>query len=537
MVLWYLILVIATYFLGAEIGGRTGGVMAALIVTLDPNLIAHSTVTTVDVPFAALTALFMLCLIRMIVKPSVPGGVLVGISLGLLCSTKFTVLLFGVSLLLTLVWLPNVRPHLNQRRTVIPALAVAAVWTLVVIALMYAGRGLGVPLSDIKFQHAMFDRLATEFPTIRLPLPKEFLTGVDACLAEERNREWNVVILDQYFRQGIWYYFPLLWLLKTPFGVLGLSLVGFWGLLTTPRFWKDPRVTFLAANTALFLFYFCFVFKAQVGYRYVLFCLPLLAALAGRGWGAFRINGRTAYGIVGAGVLSIAEMVPFFTNPLSFTNLIVQPKRKAYLFVADSNLDWAQSGDAVGQWVRERGLEGAPSMPLHIVEGWNLIPVNFLTGVWWNHNQFRWVRQHLEPEELVASTTAAFNVSKSQFEEYLRVERTKQTHQAADYLCAKATGWAAMRGRVPFRSERDVVKHVCFRTMGATIRFLHTAKNFDLGYVDEFARPRYEYMEGRHTSWYRLEPGTYAFAVLSKEGDFRGDVELMSGSAEVSVID
>jgi len=179
------------------------------------------------------------------------------------------------------------------------------------------------------------------------------------------------VILDRLHVNGVWYYFGLLWLLKTPVLLLAATAAGL-VLGKRKAVFRRPAARFLVAQLIVFLGYFSLAFHAQVGYRFVLMCLPLvyLVAAAGlAGWERMPWSQWLGVLVVAA---SLAENVLYLGNPLAFTNAAVQPKTRAYRWITDSNLDWGQNGDKVEQWRRQPELDAAHWEPAHALAGRNV---------------------------------------------------------------------------------------------------------------------------------------------------------------------
>src|SRR4029078_13088899 len=81
---------------------------------------------------------------------------------------------------------------------------------------------------------------------------------------------------------------------------------------------RAPVLVFLAANLVLALAYFMLAFHAQIGYRFVLMCLPLSWLVAGAGLA--RLSGRWAAPAAALVlVLSVGEDAAYAGNQLAFT--------------------------------------------------------------------------------------------------------------------------------------------------------------------------------------------------------------------------
>jgi hypothetical protein len=173
-------------------------------------------------------------------------------------------------------------------------LALAGLVALALISAAYAFRRFGMPLSDLRWKSDLMLRLSRAFPDFALPVPADFLTGLDLVLDTERGKPINVVILGARHPDGVWHYFLVLWLLKTP--VLVLVAVAF-GLVRSVRLglWREsPLVRVLGLGLLLHLAYFSLFFRYQTGYRFALMCVPLACLVAAAGLRPLLETGRGA---------------------------------------------------------------------------------------------------------------------------------------------------------------------------------------------------------------------------------------------------
>ena len=236
-----------------------------------------------DVAFALFHFLALAAAFALASRPSPWRGLILGLALGLAFATKFSAVLLvpGIVLAFLAVRGETAEPH-GGRRAVL-ALLVAAGTATVTIGAAYLFAGVGTRMADMRWDSAPFAFLAARWPTLRLPVPADFLTGIDLSLARERTLKWRVVMLGQQYPRGVWYYFALLWLMKTPVLLLAAEATGYLRAIRTGILWRSPPLRFLAANLALPLVYFSLLFHAQIGYRFVLMCVPLGYIVAAAG--------------------------------------------------------------------------------------------------------------------------------------------------------------------------------------------------------------------------------------------------------------
>jgi 4-amino-4-deoxy-L-arabinose transferase-like glycosyltransferase len=353
--------------------GPTAAHLATIACALDPSLIAHGSLATVDVAFALFHFLALAAAYSVASKPSAGRGLILGLALGLAFATKFSAVLLipGIVLAFLAVRAEAVDAHPWRRATL--ALLVAAVTTTVTIGAAYLFAGVGTPMADIRWDSAPFAFLAGRWPGLRLPLPADFLTGIDLSLARERALKWRVVMLGRQYPRGVWYYFALLWLMKTPLLLLAAEVAGYVRAIRTGLLWRSPPLRFLALNLALLLAYFSLLFHAQIGYRFVLMCVPLGYIIAAAGLATLPASRR--WRVIGAIVFlgALGENAAYLGNPLSFTNVAVQPKRDVFRWITHSNVDWRQNEDRADTYLARAGIGRDRLDPPHVLPGRNLL--------------------------------------------------------------------------------------------------------------------------------------------------------------------
>jgi hypothetical protein len=358
-------------------------------------------------------------------------------------------------------------------------------------------------LGNVAWRSTPLAALARHAPSLRLPLPSAFLTGLDRSLTAERG-EWNVLILGRRYPHGVWYYFLLLWLLKTPLGLIAAELIG--GIRA-----RGAAAGLLAWNVALALVYFSLFFHAQIGYRFVLMAIPLALILAAAGL----VRLRPAF-VAGLLALAVAENAMYFGNPLAFTNAAVWPKRDVYRLMADSNVDWGQNRERIERWLARASASTSALDPVHIVPGHNTIDLNLLAGLW-DFERFRWVREHLRPAGHFGHTYLWYDVDNTAFDEFLAAARRLEAGSADAQLCPEAVTLARVEAgeRLPLALDRNPAAGDTF------VLCVENRKPLELALKVRDGRIEYgpfrslddcaaEVVASGQVSWYRLEAGRHA---------------------------
>ena len=178
-------------------------------------------------------------------------------------------------------------------------------------------------------------------------------------------------ILGRAYSHGVWFYFPIVFLLKSTLSFLFMLLLTLLvGVVARRKLksagWIRGEMEFhwRAIWTGLLVFIaFCMLSRMTISIRHftiplmllILFMAPApraLALLRQNGWPAARFAMAAYFVLALASVVTIVRAYPYFfpfLNSLSFGH-------PAYALVSDSNLDWNQSLPEVHRFAEQRGL-------------------------------------------------------------------------------------------------------------------------------------------------------------------------------------
>jgi hypothetical protein len=520
-----LLTIASTAYCSYILAGRIAAGIAAIFIALEPNLIANSGLLTVDCAFAAVVITALAAILSFQTRTTFLSAALAGGCLGYGLATKFSILVVApLCLIAFAVALARSRTTWRLRLCYLLLFLFAG---FVAANAPYNFDGVFAPLSSIKFHSGIFTAMAQVFPSLRLPLAEPILTGVDLCLRTDQNSIWNVILLGSWHPHGTPLFFPVLYVLKSPIALLLFNLGGA-ALFIRHRLWRYC----LGSKTLLFVLffaalYFAFIFKTQIGYRFILFLLPIIAALSACGWSTIitKLSGRI---VALATLLLMLELLPYQGSMLSFSNILL-PAKQEYKYFADSNLSWGQNyarEHAIGEkFAKDHGKKiMVHRSPIHILPGYNIISVNDLTGVWFNFNRFKWLRENLEAKTVMLRTLYFYIVSPDDFRRYLRDERTLTSHASSLPHCENVE---VLRDGTQIKLKgTDSIQHLCVEVSKVTnirIRSLRGVSDFSPINSWGMCSPTKLY-QGTE-SWFRMLPGIHAFC-LDAAKEWRGLIEL-----------
>ncbi|MGV9236983.1 glycosyltransferase family 39 protein, partial [Streptomyces nigra] len=240
------------FALARELAGTGAGLAALALYAFSPDLIAHGSLATLDVPAAGfvLTSAWLAWRARERPRRYVP---LAGVALGAALATKMSTLP-AVPVLLALtalsVWSARA-PSTSRRRALGRAVAGAGVVALVAVAVVWLSylvvdpRLRWDPEQPVPVVHGLRG-LAVDL----LPFPESYRDGMRVQFAFE-NHPWQGFLFGRLYTGALWYYLPAALLVKTPLGMLALWAAGVVAVLAVRRL--RPVAPYLLAPSAVLL--------------------------------------------------------------------------------------------------------------------------------------------------------------------------------------------------------------------------------------------------------------------------------------------
>jgi hypothetical protein len=471
----------------------------------------------VDVAFTFAGGLTLVAGFALASRPGLRRSLILGIALGAAFVIKFSAfVLLPLLVLAAAIALCGV-PRSERRRVAVSLtlwMGLAALIAAVVLCTGYGWAGVGEPLSSRPWRGEPMSTLARLAPGLPSPLPIDFLAGVDITVAQERSKEWPVLMLGET-QSPRFYYFPLQWGIKTPIALACAQIVGLALLLRSRS--HSPPLLFAGVSLAALVAYFVFVFRAQIGYRFALLPVALACLLAGIGLARLRKRTMVAAAVL---VLAGAEQYPYLGNHLSFTNLVVWPKQHAYRWLGDSSIDYRQNADQAQAWVDAQ--PGAHFEPVHVLPGRNVFGITRLYSP-----EHDWVRRHREPQGHFRYSHVYFDLDREAFHEFLRKERRLTAGDTAPALCAAGEATAAAGGEIaltPPAAAGQVVVVCIDNPQDAALVLRGVEGNAAFGLPTE-RRRTWPSIGPAQEVWFWAERGIHAVLMVAQKGDFRGRFE------------
>jgi len=357
-------------FLGTrEMFGTGAAFIALTLLAFDPNLLAHGALVTTDVGLACFMFLSVYMFYRFVKAPSALRLVVAGAATGLALAVKHTGLLVVPILFLLaaseIIFYKFAIHRENVVRHALKLLGGVALIGLIGWVVLWSFYGFRYPARPNNLQmnpplaeYARGLKPHEAWPVSMMArlrvLPESYLYGlVDVRLTADY---YTSYLLGKIYAHGVWYYFPVAFLIKSTLAVLvltALTLV----VAVTRRLNHGREVIFLIVPV-IFYFIIAFTVGMNIGVRHILNVYVFLYVLIGGATAALiRSNRKWVYAI---GVLLLAHAVSSvmaFPNYIPYSNELWGGPHQTYRYLTDSNSDWAQQLKSVKKYLDDRGVK------------------------------------------------------------------------------------------------------------------------------------------------------------------------------------
>ncbi len=413
---------VLVYVWGRMLAGAVVGVIAALLYTTLPPILAHAGLATTDFVFVVTYQAAVLAIIVWLKRANAMNSVVLGLALAVAMLSKMS----------AAVYLPaTIAAVLAVRFGVSGRLNPCSRWSTLAGRLgLVAFVGAAVFWGGYRFT---FDLLppqivkgvpfAETLAEVPIPAPA-FVAG----LIELKNH--NQRGLAPYFMgsagRSVWF-FPAVVVLKTPMALLLLGLAGI--VLAWTRSRRESNWE-LAAPLACVLVVMCISISARInmGVRHVLplyWPLVVVAALAARWlWDQHGLRHLARIAVVVLLLWQLAVSALVHPDYLAYFNELAGGKPERFLI--DSDLDWGQDLGRLSNELRARGIKNLhlayfgsrymdlnrhglpawqPLRPNQRAEGWVAISVLILKS----GNEYRWLEAY-EPVAHIGRSMRLYDV-------------------------------------------------------------------------------------------------------------------------------
>jgi len=354
-------------FMGTkEIFGMGAAFVALALLAFEPNLLAHGALVTTDAGLSCFMFASIYAFYRYVKAPSLWRLGVVGISAGLALAVKHTgILVFPILLLLAICEAVRYQKRTSGIKQALKLTASLGAITVIALAILwsfygfrYAARPNGLQLNPPLTEYVQGLKPHETWIISTMArwhvLPESYLYGLaDVRLTAEY---YTSFLLGKIYAHGVWFYFPVAFLIKSTLGFLALLLLTVAAIATRRlNCWRE--ILFLVIPPAFYLLVAISV-GMNIGVRHILPVYVFLSVLiGGAAWALIRQNRRWAYVVVMLLLLHAGSSLRTFPTYIAYSNELWGGPSQTYKYLTDSNADWGQQLKATKQYLDQRGVK------------------------------------------------------------------------------------------------------------------------------------------------------------------------------------
>lgn len=360
-----------------EMFGSGAAFVALALLAFEPNLLAHGALVTTDAGISCFMFATVYAFYRYAKAPSLWRLLLVGVAAGLALAVKHSgIFVFPVLFLLAVCEVIRQRVvartkdaddntamgtgkralRLAASLVVVTVVALAVLWSF--YGFRYQARPEGLQLSPplADYARGLKPREAWGISTLASwrVLPESYLYGLaDVRLTADF---YTSYVLGKTYAHGVWFYFPVVFVIKSTLAFLALLLLVA-AAVATRRMNRWREVLFLTVPPA---FYFLVAVNAatNIGVRHILPLYVFISALAGgAAWAFMRRNRRWTYAVAALLLFHAGSSVLAFPHYIAYSNELWGGPSNTYKYLSDSNADWGEQLKATKKYLDGRGVK------------------------------------------------------------------------------------------------------------------------------------------------------------------------------------
>ena len=367
------LLAIVVYFGTREMFGKGAAFIALALLTFDPNLLAHGALVTTDAGLACFMFASVYAFYRYVKAPSVLRLAIAGVAVGLTLAVKHTgFLIFPTLLVLAITEAvryaiyskTETSPDKPSRRILklagslvaITIISLMILWTF--YGFRYAARPDVLQLNPTLAEYVQGLEPHESWVISKMAqwklLPESYLYGlVDVRLTANY---YTSFVLGKVYAHGVWFYFPLAFLIKSTLGFLALLLIAL-AAIVTRKLNHAREILFLIIPTIIYLLVAVTV-GMNIGVRHIIIVYVFLSVLiAGGAWALIQRNRKWAYVVGVLLLLHAVSSLRTFPTYIAYSNEAWGGPSHTYKYLTDSNSDWGQQLKSLKTYLDQRGVK------------------------------------------------------------------------------------------------------------------------------------------------------------------------------------
>lgn len=349
-----------TYRWAGAMYGVRASLAACFLYVLCPNILAYGSLVTTDVGTAVVVTAALWFWWRFCREPSWRRGLAAAWVVGVAHLCKFSAIMLWPMLGMVGGWC-LLTGHRGQWRQFLGWFLGSALFTLVLVNVMYGLQGSGSSLASYTFLSKAGQALQWLPGWLPVPLPRELVIGLDAQMAEIKGQVVGFILGERYLGSR-WYYYPVALACKLPLSTLALA-----GLATSSALRRSSERSFWRREESVLVillglgFSMALAAEVNAGIRYLFPLFPMLFIWISRLWAPAASSSprpvwlqRLSCGLLITLALEHCSVAPRY---LTFVNLAAGGPTYGWRAVNEGNFDMGQGLIDLKRWMDRHHVE------------------------------------------------------------------------------------------------------------------------------------------------------------------------------------
>lgn len=347
------ILGIYIFIWSKKLWGIKGAYLSLFFYTLSPNILAHTSLATTDMPATAFFFISAYYLYKLSNNLRPINALAVSVALALAFTSKHTAMLLLPLFAFALI--------ASIKKEGIKALSYYLSIILLTYIFIWGIYGFRYHSASPYYQPLMWSKFASSsfmpfFDKLRALkiLPEAYLYSIAGVLMGVADGK-PAFLMGQYSDAGWWYYFIIAFLIKTPIPTIVFFIASALYSIVEKENLKKALILIIPASIIFTMFS---LQKVNIGLRHILPAYPFLFTLLGFVPNIKTQSIKMARAIFYGGIVWYAYSAALiYPNQLAYFNELIGGPKNGYKYLADSNIDWGQDLKALKIFMDEHQIK------------------------------------------------------------------------------------------------------------------------------------------------------------------------------------
>lgn len=393
------------FIIAKKFYGEIAAYFTLVLYSFNPEILAHSRFVTADYIHALTAFIAILSFYNLLKFPSRRNILIAGISLGLAFISKYSALLLIPIFLIALFVVAKSDGNFVKKN--LKLILVVFIALLIIHASYFFKESGKIPSTykDITI-NKIYQNVLTR--PLLFVFPNSYLSGIDLQLSTSKGIWWGYFNGKPY-NYGLWYFYPMAFLLKTPIPLLLFILLAIFLSIKKKLIQDIDKILLL--GMIFFFIYYSFFNKLIIGLRYLLMVYPLIFLFLAK-LIQIKFSKRNSvyyhFLIIFLLIFYVFQTIKISPHYLSFVNELIGGPQNAYKYFADSNLDWSQNTIFFDKYLKSHPEISAVN-PRKPTTGKIAVSVNEMNLYY--YYDYQWLRNlNKEPIDNVGYTWLIFDI-------------------------------------------------------------------------------------------------------------------------------